>query len=79
MIQNGYYFIRWILNSFYGIIESMSSVWDFMTQPIYINTTILGFDINWVSDYVLLDYMFFIGIGSYLTFIVVKFFVDIVL
>lgn len=79
MVQNGYYFVRWMLNSFYAIIDSMSGIWNFMTMPIVVDTKIFGVPIYWVSDYVLLDYMFFVGIGAYLMFVVVKFFTDIVL
>lgn len=75
MPQNGYYFTRWILNSFYLIIDSMSSVWTMMTEPLWIDTEILGVPIYWVSEYTPLDFMFFLGLGVYLTVVFVKFFV----
>ena len=79
MPQNGYYFVRWILNAFYTIVDVFSGVWSWFTTPLVFPDKILGIPIDLSIEIIPLDVMFFGGITFYLTFIVIKFVLDIVL
>lgn len=79
MPQNGYYFVRWILNAFYSLVDVFSGVWSWFTTPLVFPDKILGIPIDLSIEIIPLDVMFFGGITFYLTFIIIKFVLDIVL
>lgn len=76
---NGRYFFEWILHAFATIVETMQGVWSFVTQPVVVNWEILGVPLYYEFEYSILEFMFFGGIIAYLTFIMIKFIVDLIL
>lgn len=74
----GRYFVRWMLHAFYLIVDSMQQVWAFVSKPFVVDWDILGVPIYYEFGYSLLELMLFGGIFAYLTFIMIKFILDLI-